>query len=72
MKKLIFLLFFPILVFSQSERAQKAQVRNFGTYGPSSSSQFRSESFNRPSNSESQQKFTERNKRSEYYTPQNN
>jgi hypothetical protein len=71
MKKLIFLLFFPILVFSQSERAQKAQVRSFGTYGPSSSSQFRSESFSRPSNNEAQQKITERNRRSEYYTPQN-
>jgi hypothetical protein len=71
MKKLIFLLFFPILVFSQSERAQKAQVRNFGTYGPTSSPQVRSESFSRPSNNETQQKFTERNRRSEYYTPQN-
>lgn len=72
MKKLIFLLFFPIFVFSQSERAQKESVRSFGTYGPSSSSQFRSNSFDRPSIGEFEQKQIERNRRSEYYSPQNN
>lgn len=38
MKKLIFLLFLPILAFSQTtERQQKEQVRSSGTYNPSPS-----------------------------------
>jgi hypothetical protein len=72
MKKLIFLLFLPIFGFSQTlERQQKQSVRNFGTYSSPQLSQ-RSQSFDRPSIGEYQQKQIERNRRSEYYSPQIN
>ncbi len=73
MKKLVFLLFFPIFVFAQlPERQQKQTTRIFGTYGQSSIPQYRAESQRRPSIGEYEQKQIERNRRSDYYTPPNN
>jgi hypothetical protein len=70
MKKLIFLLFFPIFVFSQNnERQQKEQVRNSGTYNPQSSSQ------QRPTYSPQNSEFLEKNSTKEqnrsHYTQNN-
>jgi len=70
MKKLIFLLFFPIFVFSQNnERQQKEQVRNSGTYNPQPPSQQRPTYSTQ--NSEFSQKNSVREQNRNYYTQNN-
>lgn len=72
MKKLIFILFFPLFVFSQStERQQKEQVRSTGTYNPSPTlSQSPKYSFSQQ-NTEYFQKNITRDQNRNYYNNNN-
>ena len=72
MKKIIFLLLFPILVFSQNnERQQKEQVRNSGTYSPPPATQQPQRPTYTPQNSESSQKYSVREQNRNYYNRNN-
>lgn len=72
MKKIIFLLFFPILVFSQNnERQQKEQVRNSGTYNPPPQPQSPPRTTYTPQNSEFLQKNSIREQNRNYYNKNN-
>lgn len=68
MKKLIFLLFFPVFVFSQNfERQQKQQIRSSGTYSPSPSLSQSSRPSYTPQSSEFSQKYSVREQNRSYY-----
>ena len=72
MKKILFLLFFPILVFSQTTvRQQKEQVRNSGTYNPPPSPQPQQRPTYTPQNSEFSQKYSVREQNRSYYNKNN-